>query len=118
MPNSYTSYLAHKDFFNSRDMCISPALLDFLEQTLEPFNQIKASFENAASTAQTATTPVMSVIQSKFNFHSPIHIIDIDKNIIEGDENYSTDEENEFELRKKDSKYEKISGILTIFLII
>jgi predicted transcriptional regulator len=49
MPSSYTSHMINRDFFNSRDMCISPALLDFLEQTLEPYDQIKASFENATS---------------------------------------------------------------------
>lgn len=37
-------------------MCISPALLDFLEQTLEPFDMIKASFESASN----ATTPVFN----------------------------------------------------------
>lgn len=35
-----------RDLFvnSSRDMCISPALLDFLEQTMEPFDLIKAAF--------------------------------------------------------------------------
>jgi hypothetical protein len=36
---------------SSRDMCISPALLDFLEQTLEPFDMIKTSFETASNMA-------------------------------------------------------------------
>ena len=51
MPSNATlsSYnMLNRDLFNSRDMCISPALLDFLEQTLEPFdNLIKASFESS-----------------------------------------------------------------------
>lgn len=41
---------------SSRDMCISPALLDYLEQTLEPFDMIKNSFETASNIA----TPVYS----------------------------------------------------------
>jgi hypothetical protein len=47
--SSLSSYnMLNRDLFNSRDMCISPALLDFLEQTLEPFdNLIKASFESS-----------------------------------------------------------------------
>ena len=31
----------------SRDMCISPALLDFLEQTLEPLDTLRSSLEHA-----------------------------------------------------------------------
>ena len=46
---------------NSRDMCISPALLDYLEQTLEPFDLIKDSFE----TVSNITTPVYSPFSNK-----------------------------------------------------
>lgn len=42
-------------------MCISPALLDYLEQTLEPFDMIKNSFE----TASNITTPVYSNFGNK-----------------------------------------------------
>ena len=47
MPQPYTNLFAVRDA--SRDMCISPALLDFLEQTLEPFDIIKASLESATA---------------------------------------------------------------------
>ena len=55
MPQQTYGYVS-RDIYNSRDMCITPALLDFLEQTLEPFDLIKASFESAA----TATTPAFN----------------------------------------------------------
>lgn len=57
---SMSSYqmLNNREMFNSRDMCISPALLDFLEQTLEPFdNLIKAAAAQAAATTSNLTTP-------------------------------------------------------------
>lgn len=52
----FSSNLSTKELISSRDMCISPALLDFLEQTLEPFDMIRSSFETASS----ITTPVYS----------------------------------------------------------
>jgi hypothetical protein len=53
MPHTYSHHhLVNREVFNSRDMCISPALLDFLEQTLEPFDLIKASFESAGQAGQ------------------------------------------------------------------
>ena len=53
---AYAGFINNRDVYNSRDMCISPALLDFLEQTLEPFDMIKASLESATL----ATTPAFS----------------------------------------------------------
>jgi len=44
-------------------MCISPALLDFIEQTLEPFDMIKTSFENASNKA----SPVHPPFQNNIN---------------------------------------------------
>ena len=58
---SYPGYISRENY-NSRDMCISPALLDFLEQTLEPFDLIKASFESATL----ATTPAFNKINKNF----------------------------------------------------
>jgi hypothetical protein len=71
MPTAYTNNLMSREFFNSRDMCISPALLDFLEQTLEPLNIIKNSFESAnlPSTPFGAKTrqPKMSTAVGQFS---------------------------------------------------
>lgn len=53
MPSStYANNMMNRDLFYSKDMIISPALLDFLEQTLEPFDLIKASFESASTPGQ------------------------------------------------------------------
>lgn len=53
---SLSSYqmLNNRDMFNSRDMCISPALLDFLEQTLEPFDNLIKAAQAAQSGAGVA----------------------------------------------------------------
>jgi hypothetical protein len=69
MPHSYP--LINNELYHSRDMCLSPALLDFLEQTLEPFDMIKASFE-------AATTPSLN----RFNLN---HQQSDKQNMKEGD---------------------------------
>lgn len=67
---SLSSYhMINRDMFNSRDMCISPALLDFLEQTLEPFdNLLKAA--QAAQSAGVATTSVINTSGTSGGQHS------------------------------------------------
>jgi len=62
---SYGGYIS-RDTYNSRDMCITPALLDFLEQTLEPFDLIKASFESAT----TATTPAFNKVSRNMHYNN------------------------------------------------
>ena len=53
MPSSSSShaYAVKRDLLSSRDMCISPALLDFLEQTLEPFDMIRSSLDAATASS-------------------------------------------------------------------
>ena len=57
-------------FINSRDMCISPALLDFLEQAMEPFELIKVALGEtnaaAAATNAAAASTTTSNLASKF----------------------------------------------------
>lgn len=64
---SLSSYhMLNRDMFNSRDMCISPALLDFLEQTLEPFDHlIKATQAANQSAAASALSPNMPMNGSR-----------------------------------------------------
>lgn len=57
---SLSSYhMINRDMFNSRDMCISPALLDFLEQTLEPFDTLLKAAQAAQSGGVTTNTASM-----------------------------------------------------------
>ncbi len=54
MPQFYDSNLSAKELLSSRDMCLSPALLDFLEQSLEPFDLVRGSPAAAAAAASVA----------------------------------------------------------------
>ncbi len=44
----YPKDFSKKEMIVSRHMCISPALLDFLEQTLEPLDTLRNSFESSS----------------------------------------------------------------------
>ena len=57
MPQFYESNLSAKELLSSRDMCLSPALLDFLEQSLEPFDLVRGSPAAAASVAAPLYSP-------------------------------------------------------------
>ena len=46
----YSKDFSKKEMIISRHMCISPALLDFLEQTLEPLDTLRNSFESSRVT--------------------------------------------------------------------
>lgn len=68
---SLSSYhMINRDMFNSRDMCISPALLDFLEQTLEPFDHLIKAAQAAQSSGN--NTNVASSINVPLSNNSRI----------------------------------------------
>ena len=69
---SLSSYhMINRDMFNSRDMCISPALLDFLEQTLEPFdNLLKAAQAAQSGGGGVATASVINTSGASGGQHS------------------------------------------------
>ena len=56
MPSFTHNLLSNK----SRDMCLSPALLDFLEQSLEPFDALKASMNSMETASNTPVNPLLS----------------------------------------------------------
>jgi hypothetical protein len=58
-------------FMNSRDMCISPGLLDFLEQTLEPFDMIKAAFDSSSSNGNSGLHSGVSNPQQQAKHREP-----------------------------------------------
>ncbi len=64
---TFTHNLMSKDIMSSRDMCISPALLDFLEQTLEPFDNIMQSqFEPNSN----VNTPIYNLNNNNNNINN------------------------------------------------
>lgn len=104
MPRAYNNMSA-KDLYNTREMCISPALLDFLEQTLEPFDMIKASFESASN----ATTPVFNNRMPKSTSRAEDNKAGAyNRNYAENRDEESENDYNEYkESNKNDAELEK-----------
>ena len=76
MPTSFSHHMINRDFFSSRDMVISPALLDFLEQTLEPLTLIKTSFESASNKQRADTLNTSAGQRSQGRMNGNIRIIE------------------------------------------
>lgn len=103
-----SAYMLQRDYFRSnKDMCISPALLDFLEQTLEPFNNQSTHLKTNMKTSSTATTSTGKKKKSKDHHHhsklkSQSYYTNSSENdeddyVFEQNDQYDEEDENDFD---------------------